>query len=89
MYHLILVHLQSSLLLWPVVTIIMAAAFTIITFLATDDVIFGGGITVVFFVVMWLYYILWNKYNKNKGIDIVTEAEKYETINADAQSWEA
>lgn len=75
--------------LWPVVTIIMAVAFTIITFLATDDVIFGGGITVVFFVVMWLYYILWNKYNKNKGIDIVTEAEKYETIKADVQSWEA
>ena len=64
--------------LWPVLTIILSALLTVITFLSTDDVIIGGTITVTFFLIMWGYYVWWKKHNLKKGIDIVKEAEKYE-----------
>ncbi len=71
--------------LWATLTIIIAVILTIVTFLATDDVVIGGLIAVAFFVVMWLYYVWWKSYNKKQGIDIVAEAEKYESIPSD---WE-
>jgi amino acid transporter len=68
---------------WPVITLIMSAALTVVTFLATDDVVIGGSIAVGFFVLCWFYYIWWKRHNKKKGIDIVEEAEKYESVSSD------
>lgn len=66
--------------IWAAITIVVSIAFTIVTFLATDDVVIGGGIAVAFFVICWVYYVWWKGYNKKQGIDIVAEAEKYETL---------
>ena len=71
--------------LWATLTIILSVILTIVTFLATDDVVIGGLIAVAFFVATWLWYVWWKGHNKKKGIDIVAEAEKYESIPSD---WE-
>jgi len=71
--------------LWAGLTLVISVILTIVTFLSTSDVVIGGLIAVTFFVVMWLYYIWWKNYNRKKGIDIVAEAEKYESIPSD---WE-
>jgi amino acid permease len=68
---------------WPVITLVMSAALTVVTFLATDDVVIGGSIAVGFFILCWVYYIWWKRYNSKKGIDIVTEAAKYESVPSD------
>ena len=66
--------------IWAAITIVVSIAFTIVTFLATDDVVIGGGIAVAFFAICWVYYVWWKDYNKKQGIDIVEEAEKYESL---------
>lgn len=71
--------------LWAGLTLVISVILTIVTFLSTSDVVIGGLIAVSFFVVMWLYYLWWKNYNRKKGIDIVAEAEKYESIPSD---WE-
>ena len=69
--------------LWPVLSIIMSSALTILTFLATDDVVMGGSIAVLFLVICWSYYVWWKNYNMKQGIDIVAEAARHESIHTD------
>ncbi|MDX9802007.1 MAG: APC family permease [Spirochaetia bacterium] len=71
--------------LWPVLSIIMSSALTILTFFATDDVVMGGSIAVLFLVICWVYYVWWKNYNLKQGIDIVAEAAKHESVYSDWQ----
>ncbi|MCP5514416.1 MAG: APC family permease [Spirochaetales bacterium] len=69
--------------LWPVLTMIISSALTILTFLATDDVVMGASIAVLFLVICWSYYVWWKNYNLKQGIDIVAEAAKHESVYTD------
>ena len=75
----------SALLAVPIVVFTSGKVNISYWHVLKESISMSDWMTVTFFVVMWLYYVWWKSHNKKKGIDIVAEAEKYESLPAD---WE-